>query len=194
MEKFYIGKTHVRQKSGGHGGKVKFDHMKSGTWKMDNGINSRWKDHKRTDYGRDGLVVLTVVTKDAINPDIREKYPDFHQEHYALALERRLIQDYMTDSRLENKTLEPGRRDSSTSIGYALYMTFKVSMLFSNSYLIVYILSFYSMCERLSYIIFFPPSLPSSISLLALSHLYRLTLFLNLYTYNQIGLLPVAAY
>ena len=131
MEKFYIGKTHVRQKSGGHGGKVNFDHMRSGTWRVDNGINDRWKDHKLTDYGRDGLVVLTVVTKEAIHPDIQENNPDFHQEKYALVLESRLIQDCMIDSRLENKTLEPGKRDSARSIGYALYIAFKVSMLFS---------------------------------------------------------------
>ena len=137
VEKVYIGKTYVRQKKDSHRRRVRFDHMNSSTWKLDDGINGRWKDHKREDYGRDGLVVLTVVTREAIHPDIQENNPDFHHEDYALALESRLIQDCMMDPRLYNKTLEPGKRDSSTSIGYALYMAFKVSMLFSNSYLIV---------------------------------------------------------
>ena len=132
VEKFYIGKTYVRQKTG-----AQFDHMDSSTWRLDNGINGRWNVHKDTDYGRDGLVVLTVVTRDAIHPDIQENNPDFHEEKYALVLERRLILDCMIDSRLENKTLESGKRDSARSICYALYIAFKVSMLFSNSYLIV---------------------------------------------------------
>ena len=138
VEKFYIGKTFVRQRTYAHGRRVRFDHMKSSTWKLDGGINGRWNDHKREDYGRDGLVVLTVVTREAIHPDIRRNKPFFHQQDYALALESRLILDRMRwDPRLDNETLEPGRRDSSTSIGYALYMAFKVSILFSNSYLIV---------------------------------------------------------
>ena len=121
LEYFYIGKTHVRRMRN-----RTFNHMDRNTWKLDGGINSRCKTHKEGDYGRDGLVVLTVVTREAIHPDVRRNKPDFHQEDYALALEGRLIQDCMTDSRLYNRTLEPGGRDKTPSIGYPLYMAFKV--------------------------------------------------------------------
>ena len=48
--------------------------------------------------------------------------PYFHQEDYALALERMVIQDCMTDPRpLANKSLEPGGRNQTPSIGYPLY-------------------------------------------------------------------------
>lgn len=67
-----------------------------------------------------------MVTREAIHPDVRTYKPDFHQEDYALALEGRLIQDCMTDPRLYNKTLEHGGRDKTPSIGYPLYMAFKV--------------------------------------------------------------------
>ena len=122
VERFYIGKSHVRKRA-----RSTFDHMKRTTWKLDNGINSRFVAHSRTDYGCDGLVVLTVVTREAIDPDIRRNKPKLHQEDYALALESRLIQEYMrTDSRLANDTVATGRRDKTASIGYPLYLAFKV--------------------------------------------------------------------
>ena len=121
LEYFYIGKTHVRQRED-----RKFNHMNRDTWKLDNGINGRFRDHREHGYGRDGLVVLTVVTREAIHPDIRNNKPNFHQEHYALALESRLIQDFLRDPHLCNESLEPGRRDKCPSIGYPLYMAFKV--------------------------------------------------------------------
>ena len=122
LKYFYIGKTNVRKRDN-----VRvFDHMNRATWKIDGGINSRWRSHKDTEYGQDGLVVLTVVTKEAIHPDVRENKPNFNQEDYALALEGRLIQDCMRDPRLYNETCESGRRTSTTYIGYPLYMAFKV--------------------------------------------------------------------
>ena len=121
LEYFYIGKTHVRKRAN-----TKFNHMDRNTWKLDNGINQRFRVHKDSDdgYGRDGLVVLTVVTREAIDPYLIHVK---HQEEYALELEYRLIKKYKkSDSRLYNKTLEPGRRDRTPSIGYPLYMAFKV--------------------------------------------------------------------
>ena len=120
LEKFYIGKTYVREKE-----EVTFHHMNKYTWKLD-GIEARWTAHIREDYGRDGLVVLTVVTQEAIHLDIRNNQSWFRQEHYALALEGRLIQNYLTDSRMKNTSLMPGRTDGNVSIGYPLYMAFKV--------------------------------------------------------------------
>ena len=123
LEKFYIGKTYVRKKE-----EVTFNHMNEDTWKFD-GIEARWTAHIRNrevDYGRDGLVVLTVVTREAIHPDIQSNQSWFRQEDYALALEGRLIQNYLTDSRMKNTSLMPGRTDGNVSIGYPLYMAFKV--------------------------------------------------------------------
>ena len=122
LEYFYIGKTHVRKRKNA----PSFDHMNRATWKLDDGINGGWRSHRDTEYGRDGLVVLTVVTKKAIHSDVRRNKPKFYQEDYALALEGRLIQDCLEDPRLYNETLERGRRDRNRSIGYPLYMAFKV--------------------------------------------------------------------
>ena len=122
LEYFYIGKTHVKQRKG-----ATFNHMKRSTWRLANGINQRFADHRDAGYGQDGLVVLTVVTREAIDPDIRRNKPDLHQEDYALGLENRLIQEYMRrDPRLANDTLATGRRDTTPSIGYPLYMAFKL--------------------------------------------------------------------
>jgi hypothetical protein len=123
LEYFYIGKTYVDRKSG-----VAFDHMDRATWNLGGGINGRWRSHKRKEYGQDGLVVLTVVTKKAIRRKVCKNRSNFRQEDYALALESRLIQDYiMTEpTRLYNKTWKPGRRSGNTYVGYALYMAFKV--------------------------------------------------------------------
>ena len=121
LEYFYFGKTHVKQRKGSY-----FDHMNHNTWRLDDGINGRFREHSRCGYGRDGLVVLTVVTREAIHPKICSNKPNFHQEDYALALENRLIQDFLSDPRLYNDTLEPGRRVSCPAVGYPLYMAFKV--------------------------------------------------------------------
>ena len=39
--------------------------MEPYTWKK-NGISSRWGCHKKTEYVRDGLIVLAAVNKDAV--------------------------------------------------------------------------------------------------------------------------------
>ena len=122
VEKFYIGKTHVRQRQD----RVLFNPMMRNTWRLDDGINQRFRSHSSQPYGRDGLVVLTVVTREAIPPEIRQNKPNFHQEDYALALESRLILRFMSDRRLVNETIEAGGRDRTRSIGYPLYMAFRV--------------------------------------------------------------------
>ena len=121
IESFYIGKTYVEERMNRD-----FDHMDPDTWKLDGGINGRWKAHKDGGYGQDGLIVLTAVTRKAIHPCIRKNKPDLLHEDYALVLERRLIEDYLTDRRLHNKTMKPGRRDYNTSCGYVLYIAFKL--------------------------------------------------------------------
>ena len=121
LEQFYIGKTHVQGKHG-----TTFNHMKKSTWRLD-GVSGRWSIHRKAGYGRDGLVVLTVVRKSAIDPDIRRNKPSLHQEDYALALEGRLTQECMRkDPRVANNTLASGRKSVTACIGYPLYFCFKV--------------------------------------------------------------------
>ena len=120
LEYFYIGKTYVREWK-----ETSFDHMDGATWNLA-GIYGRWWYHSHRDYGKHGLVVLAVVTEEAIHPRVCRNKPKFRQEDYALALESRLIQDCLEDPRLYNDTWMPGRRDGNSSIGYALYMAFKV--------------------------------------------------------------------
>lgn len=118
IEFFYIGKTFVKRRKN-----VSFNHMDKNTWKLDDGINGRHREHKDTHYGCDGLVVLTVITRACIPDNCSIK---FDQQDMALALESRLIQDFMTDQRLSNETLEPGRKTKDNLTGYPLYMAFKV--------------------------------------------------------------------
>ena len=126
VETFYIGKTHVRQRRN-----RRFNHMDRSTWRLDDGINNRYRDHRDKVYGRDGLVVLTVVRREAIPAAVRESLPKFDHEDYALYLERCLIQHFKrNDARLHNKSADAGGRVSSSAIGYPLYLAFKVSLKF----------------------------------------------------------------
>jgi len=121
VTKFYIGKTFVRQIKN-----RKFDAMNPNTWRK-SGISSRWRHHKQEDYGRNGMVVLTVVTKDDVP---QQSIPAFkHQEMYALALEQQLIIHYAFirgDERLANTSTHPGmqQQEESRAIGYPIYMAF----------------------------------------------------------------------
>ena len=107
IECIYFGKTYVEKRKN-----KDFDHMDPATWKLDGGINGRWRVHRSRGYGRDGLVVLTVIPK---------------SEDLALALECGLIEEYSNIPRLCNKTTKPGRRNNNTSCGYVLYMAFRLS-------------------------------------------------------------------
>ena len=124
VEQFYIGKTHVRRRK-----RVKFNHMKSFTWRLAGGINDRFRRHRGKGYGVDGLVVLTVLTRAAIPPNVCQNRTKVKQELYAFALENRLIQHFLIkrdDPRIVNTSLDAGGKDSNSSIGYPLYMAFKL--------------------------------------------------------------------
>ena len=130
VEEFYIGKTHVRkiQRKG-----ITFNHMDRSTWRLDDGINKRYRHHCDNGYGRDGLVVLTVVTREAIPAAVRASLPKFDHEDYSLYLERCLIQHFKRNrgnARLHNKSADAGGRVSSSAAGYPLYFAFKVSSKF----------------------------------------------------------------
>ena len=117
--KFYVGKTFARQIKN-----RKFDAMNPNTWRK-SGISSRWRHHKQEDYGRNGMVVLTVVTKDDVP---QQSIPAFkHHEMYALALEQQLIIHYAFirgDERLANTSTGMQQQEESRAIGYPIYMAF----------------------------------------------------------------------
>ena len=124
VEQFYIGKTLIRKRKS-----RKFHRMKSSTWKLSKGISKRFKKHHRKGYGRDGLVVLTVVTSKAVPRSVCQNRQTVTKELYAFALENRLIQHFLIecdDPRIVNSTLNSGKSDGNRSIGYPLYMAFKL--------------------------------------------------------------------
>ena len=129
---YYIGKTYIRQKKKRGSGFQDFNHMKEDTWKK-KGISSRYKSHSTKDYGRDGLVVLAAITREALPRD-HLKY--ITQEDYALILEQRLTHHLLInerDDRVCNATFGEGRRqgkpqddsDEKRAYAYAIYMAFK---------------------------------------------------------------------
>ena len=97
--------------------------MKPDTLKKD-GI-SRLTTYKERGYN--GLIVLTIITKNLLLPkERRQKYQD--QQDYALMLERRLIQYYKDenpDPRIANPTLREGGKSSTVYDGYPVYVAVK---------------------------------------------------------------------
>ena len=120
IEKFYIGKTYVQIASiNGRYRMTALNPTEPKTWRR-KGISSRWGDHKKEAYGKDGMVVIAVITKDQVPKGDRV----IDQELYTLALEQRLLHYYMItkrDTRLDNETFTSGGTDKKGSAGYALY-------------------------------------------------------------------------
>ena len=124
VEQFYIGKTLTHKRK-----KTKFNRKDSSTWRLSDGISKRFKRHRDKGYGLDGLVVLSMVTKYTIPPTVIRNKARVKQELYAFALENRLIQHFLIeedDPRIANPTLHSGGSDGNKSIGYPLYMAFKL--------------------------------------------------------------------
>ncbi len=125
ISKFYIGKTYTHRVT-----RRQFDHMKPNTWRK-GGISSRWHHHKSQDYGKSGMVVQAVVTKEVVPPGSTPAFK--HQEMYALALEQQLIIHYAyveKDQRLANTSTHPGMQQTNTqeldrgAIGYPIYVAY----------------------------------------------------------------------
>ena len=97
------------------------------TWRKSDGISKRFRAHHSKVYGRDGLVVLTMVTRKTIPPTVIKNKGTVRQELYAFALESRLIQHFLIkcdDVRIKNRSLETGGRDGNKSVGYPIYMAY----------------------------------------------------------------------
>ena len=119
--KFYIGKSHIHKRK-----RRTFNPDNPNTWKIGCGIASRYSDHVKTSYGKNGLLVVAVTTKNSIPKDCFDKGYITHQEEYALTLEKRLIQKYIKDDddRLANTGTDPGHTDGGSSVAYVVYMAF----------------------------------------------------------------------
>ena len=121
VTKFYIGKSHFRTRSG----KRIIDPKNPHTWRLDNGINGRYQDHRGQPYGQNGLLVVAVITSKSIPENCKAAGYIIHQEEYALVLEKRLIQKYKDDPMLANKpSYRTGNTDDEKSIGYVIYIAF----------------------------------------------------------------------
>ncbi len=124
IDKFYIGKTYVTTRK-----HSSMDPLNPWTW-IKEGIKGRWQNHKKTDYGKDGMIVIAVITRDQVplarDPTHRQ-HTVVHQEDYAFALEQRLLHYYkitMKDPRIANKTFKSGGDNRNESAGYILYVSF----------------------------------------------------------------------
>ena len=87
------------------------------------GISDRWREHHRRDYGRDGLVVLCVTTRETVPERAR-----MSQEDLALAMEQKLLHHYLLshpDPRVVNETFTAGHLAQHNYHAYAVYMAFR---------------------------------------------------------------------
>ena len=138
IDKFYIGKTYVITRK-----HSSMDPLNPWTWRKE-GISSRWGEHKKTDYGKDGMIVIAVITRNRValardaNGDAVERGNVLGQELYTLALEQRLLHYYMIkrgDARIDNKTFTSGGIERTSKAGYVLYVAFSLGENKDNSYI-----------------------------------------------------------
>lgn len=117
IRKFVIGMSHVRQRHN-----RKFDIMNSYTWKLDSGVNSRWRNfYLPNEYN--GLVVLCVTPNYVIPVNSANVGP----QDYAVALEQRLIQIFafiLRDARLGNISFCTGKMANHPFAG-VVYMAYQ---------------------------------------------------------------------
>ena len=126
IAKIYIGKTYIHRRKRPGGGYLTFDPLNSYTWRK-KGISSRWQDHKKEDYGRDGLVVLGAITRETMPERCRES-GQIDQEDFALAMEQKLLHHYLLshpDPRVVNDSFSTGRATEDRCYAYAVYMAFR---------------------------------------------------------------------
>ena len=122
LKHFYIGKTFVRRHQK-HS--QPFDPRDTSTWTV-KGVYSRYYTHSKQHYGKDGLIVLVVVTEESIPEECSRNWYIKEPEEYALILEKRMIEYYLEreDPRLFNESTEPGGTDGGRSVAYVIYMAF----------------------------------------------------------------------
>ena len=121
VTKFHIGKAYVNEKQD-----VPLDPQDSSTY-MKDGISRRWGKYQNKDYGRNGMVVLTIVTADAVPQD---RQP-LHQEDYTRELKRALVNYFMAtrpyNVRIANNPPK-WKQSSRDSPAYALCMAYSLKV------------------------------------------------------------------
>ena len=100
VKRFYIGKSNIRKI-----GRTPFDCKNPDTWRTD-AIETRYRDHCRREYGRSGLLVVAVVTRESIPAECLEGGYVNSAERYVLKLERSLIKRFSETSRERLFSLE----------------------------------------------------------------------------------------
>lgn len=126
IEEFYIGKTYAKEKKS----RI-FDAMDRDTWKM-KGIQDRCGSHNREKH-YNGLIILTVVTKEMLPRNPENENEDDNQSHtnqqdYAIMLEQRLLHYYKIESydkRIKNETFGEGRK-AKMRPGFIVYVAVKL--------------------------------------------------------------------
>ena len=83
------------------------------------GISNRWRAHRETEYGKDGMVVVAIITN-----DVAYKLGYVNTEQCALDIERELQERFKSDDRLIHEDYHEGARVENPADGYPLYMTY----------------------------------------------------------------------
>ena len=131
---FYIGKTYVDKKESA----ANLDAMDPETW-IKEGISSRWHNKYKprpinpNGPNCNGLIVLTVVTKDMLPRNPENEDPDDNQSHtdqqdYAIMLEQKLLHNYKIenyDPKIKNDSFGEGYRGDMHD-GFAVYVAVKL--------------------------------------------------------------------
>ena len=87
------------------------------------GICNRWRHHKYTDYGKDGMVVVAIITDDVAS---RLGYDD--AEECALDIEQELQERYFSrDNRSIHEEYHRGSVVQEPAEGYPIYITYAFS-------------------------------------------------------------------
>ena len=124
VKHFYIGKSSIQNIEN-----TPFDCNDPDTWRTD-AIEARY-NHCRKAYGRSGLLVVAVVTRESIPAECLEGGYVNSAERYALELERSLIKRFSETSRerLVNTGTDPGRTDEGDSSAYVIYIAFSLGVM-----------------------------------------------------------------
>ena len=85
----------------------------------DKGTKSRRSVHKHTYYGKDGMIVLTIITE-----EVAWNMGYIDAEYCALAIEKELQEIFSEDPRCIHSTYHQGSLVKEPAEGYPIYMTF----------------------------------------------------------------------
>ena len=111
---FSIGKTYARKTEGSD-----FLDPEDVSTFTDKGTKSRRSVHKHTYYGKDGMIVLTIITE-----EVAWNMGYIDAELCALAIERELQETFSGDPRCVHNTYHQGPLVKEPAEGYPIYMTF----------------------------------------------------------------------